>query len=577
MAPDLDSRRSRGNGLAIVCLILGILACICSVILVGSLIGLVGALLGVIHLFQRKPSNGLAWTGIGFSLMGIVLSVVFLVFYVRVIGSTLEAFLKEIKSHQASQVAENADWKGVMVPEVTLTTIDGKTVTMSELKGKRVILDFWATWCEPCRAEIPHFIKLHDEISEEELVIIGISSEESSVIKAFAAEHKVKYLLVSASDLPAPFDQIDAFPTTFVIDRQGVIQDVLVGYHDFDVLKSHATGADYTGDPKDAPEIPKSSLVDSPEKMTLSAAWTVDDVEGESLSVADWDANGTDDILVVGYDDKLRIVSLDGKVTDTVDLPEDTEFATLGRHPQGPRLLAYSNWGTVVTVLDRKGMTLWTYQSDSGVNGAHWGDLDGDGIDEMVVGMNGNGGLHAVSAEGKKLWQVTGIANVWNQAVISATATSPARVFATEANGTVQIYDSKGELLKSLNPLGSYFSSMAAHRDTSDGPIQIIVSRDVTAALDEEGTVAWSTPAKEADSNWRAPMFSSGDINGDGTLDWAFIDITNELVIVNSKGAKLAALPQQRDSDAFAIARDSTGKGFLLVLNAGELRAFRTQ
>jgi peroxiredoxin len=576
MAADLDSSRSRGNGLAIVCLILGILACICSVILVGSLIGLVGALLGVIHLFQRKPSNGLAWTGIGFSLMGIVLSVVFLVFYVRVIGSTLQAFLNEVNRHQASQVAENADWKGVVAPELTLTTIDGKTVSLSDLKGKRVILDFWATWCGPCRAEIPHFLKLHEE-HPEDLVIIGISDEESSVIKEFAEEHKITYLMVSSSGLPAPFNQIEAYPTTFFIDRQGVIQEILVGYHDFDVLQSHATGADYTGEPKDTPEIPKSSLVDSAEKITLSAAWIVDDVEGQSLSVADWDANGTDDILVVGYDNMLRIVSLDGKVTERVDLPEDTEFATLGRHPQGLRLLAYSNWGDKVTVLDRKGATVWTYPSEEGVNGAHWGDLDGDGTDEMVVGMNGNGGLHAVSAEGQKLWQVTSIANVWNQAVISATENSPARVFATEANGTVQIYDPKGELLKTLNPLGKYFSSMAAHRDARDGAIQMIVSRDVTAALDEEGTVAWSTPAKEADSNWRAPMFASGDINGDSTLDWAFIDITNELVIINSKGAKLASLAAQRDSHAFAIARNSTGKGLLLVLSADKLQAFRAE
>lgn len=560
--------RSSGNGLAIACLIVGILGCLLSVFLVGSLFGLIGGILGLAHLSQRKRSNGYAWAGMGFSVMGIVLSGMFLVVYLRVVGTAFTALLNDIQQHQQqnSMTATIDAWKGVAAPELTLTTIDGKSVTLSELKGKRVVIDFWATWCGPCREEIPHFLKLQEE-HPDDLVIIGISDEEATAVKAFADEHKITYLMVATTDLPAPFDQIESYPTTFFIDRQGVIQDILVGYHEFKDLKAHAIAADFNS-------APQSSLVDAPEQTTLTPAWTVEDVEGQSFSLGDWNADGTDDLLVVDTDGKLRIVSLDNNVLETVELPKETECVQLGRHPQGARLLAYSIWGTAVTVLDRQGATLWTYPAEQGVNGAHWGDLDGDGTDEVIVGMNGEGGLHAVSADGTKLWQVTSIGNVWNQAVVSARSNSEARVFATEASGRVQVFDSKGEHLRTLNPLGKYFSTMAAHRDPHDGQIQIIVTNQVTAALDEQGTVEWSTAANEEKSNWRFPRFASGDINGDGSLDWAFIDITGDLVVVNHAGQKLATLPQQRLGDTFAITKTNSDKTLLIVLSAGRLKAY---
>lgn len=576
MSTDRNVDRSSGNGLAICCLIVGILACLLSVFLIGSLFGFLGALLGLIHLVQRKRSNGMAWAGIGFSVLGIALSVMFLVVYINTAGKVFTALLKDLEKHQRnSKLATIDEWKGVAAPELTLTTIDGKTVTLSELKGKRVVLDFWATWCPPCRDEIPHFVKLQEE-HPDDLVVIGISDEEPEEIKGFLAKQKVNYLMVATTELPAPFNQIEAYPTTFFIDRKGVIQEVLVGYHEFENLKLHSLGDDYVGEVKSAPSRPSSSLVDAPDKVTLTQAWAVDDVKGQSLSVADWDGDGTDDILVVG-DHELRIFNLEGKAVETIELPAGTNFVELGRHPEGPRLLAYGTWGQVVTVLDRKGATVWTYPAPKGVNGAHWGDLDGDGTDELVIGMNGDGGLHAVSADGVKLWQDTSIGNVWNQAVISATSNSPARIFATDASGDVHAFDSKGMPLKTLKPLDKYFSSLAAHRDPRDGQIQIIVSREVTAALSEDGAVAWSTAASEESSTWRIPTFASGDLNGDGSLDWAFLDVTGDLVIVNHAGQKLAMIPGRKLGDAFAIIKAGVGKSLVILLSDGRLSAYEVE
>jgi len=137
------------------------------------------------------------------------------------------------------------EWLGKPSPDLTVTDINGNEIKLSDLKGKRVILDFWATWCPPCKKEIPHFVKMRNEIDPNKLVIIGISSESAEVLKKFAAENKINYPIVSAVDLPAPYDKIMSIPTTFFIDRSGIIQEVLNGYHDFEMLHENALLPDY--------------------------------------------------------------------------------------------------------------------------------------------------------------------------------------------------------------------------------------------------------------------------------------------------------------------------------------------
>jgi peroxiredoxin len=154
-------------------------------------------------------------------------------------------------------------WQGVLAPDISVTTLEGKTLKLSELKGKRVVLDFWATWCPPCRKEIPHFIELANGASPDELVIIGISSEDADTLKAFVKKNGINYPIALADDLPSPYSDVTGIPTTFFIDRQGVIQDVLVGYHDFNQLKSRALATDTVGEPKPAPNAGQTAPVES--------------------------------------------------------------------------------------------------------------------------------------------------------------------------------------------------------------------------------------------------------------------------------------------------------------------------
>jgi peroxiredoxin len=253
------------TGLAVASLVLGLLAFLSGILIVGAAFGILGLILGVVHLFRRNAGRrGLAWLGVLLSVIGIAASVA----VVAVLLPHLPEAWKQIR--EAVATAQRAgggsafdEWQGVLAPDFSVTTLDGKTIKLSELKGKRVVLDFWATWCPPCRKEIPHFIKLASEASPDELVIIGISSEDADTLKAFVKKNGINYPIASADDFPSPYKDVTGIPTTFFIDRQGVIQNVLVGYHDFDQLKTHALEADAVGEPKPAPGTGQTAPVES--------------------------------------------------------------------------------------------------------------------------------------------------------------------------------------------------------------------------------------------------------------------------------------------------------------------------
>lgn len=105
------------------------------------------------------------------------------------------------------------------IPDLTMTTLDGKTITTKDLEGKVAIFNFWATWCAPCRAEIPDLVKLQEQYKDH-LVIIGVLSEDDPGphVSRFAADYKINYPIVpETKELQAVFTGIYALPTTFMV------------------------------------------------------------------------------------------------------------------------------------------------------------------------------------------------------------------------------------------------------------------------------------------------------------------------------------------------------------------------
>jgi peroxiredoxin len=117
-------------------------------------------------------------------------------------------------------------------PDFALKDADGRTVRLSDYKGKVVLLNFWATWCHPCRMEIPWFIELEKENKDRGFAVIGISMDEEGwdAVKPFQKELRVNYRMLMGTDMVAHlFGGVDALPTSFILDRQGRIASTHVG------------------------------------------------------------------------------------------------------------------------------------------------------------------------------------------------------------------------------------------------------------------------------------------------------------------------------------------------------------
>ncbi len=132
-------------------------------------------------------------------------------------------------------------------PLFSLQNADGQTINAAEFKGKVLILDFWATWCPPCREEIPHFIELQNQYGAQGLQVVGISVDQQgwSVVKPFIQANGINYpILMYTEDVYRDYQELiepamrGGIPFTFIIDRQGNVREKFVGYRDKSVFES---------------------------------------------------------------------------------------------------------------------------------------------------------------------------------------------------------------------------------------------------------------------------------------------------------------------------------------------------
>ena len=119
-----------------------------------------------------------------------------------------------------------------LVPDLAFTTLEGAPLRMTDLRGQVVLVNFWATWCGPCRVEMPGFQDVYETRRERGFTIVGVSQDIGTpdLVRNFVAQHRIGYPIVAGTpELERAFGGVSALPTSFLIGRDGRVRPVVTG------------------------------------------------------------------------------------------------------------------------------------------------------------------------------------------------------------------------------------------------------------------------------------------------------------------------------------------------------------
>ena len=142
-------------------------------------------------------------------------------------------YLDRTRKHGPIKLVGNV--QGVAAPDFTLPSLDGRKVKLSAFRGKAVLLNFWATWCPPCKIEMPWFEDLQKQYGADGLVVLGVAMDdtEPATIAKFASDLGVNYpVLLGTDKVSDDYGDVQYLPTTFYIARDGTIVDKMTGLLD---------------------------------------------------------------------------------------------------------------------------------------------------------------------------------------------------------------------------------------------------------------------------------------------------------------------------------------------------------
>ena len=148
-----------------------------------------------------------------------------LVFTIAIAAAMLFTGLHMARKNRSGESLAG-QFAGKPAPDFELQTLDGKSMKLSDLRGKAVLLNFWATYCGPCKIEMPWFVQMQNEYGPQGLQIIGVAMDDASTsdIAKFAKEMGVNYpILLGKESVGVSYGGVDVLPTTFFIDRNGKV------------------------------------------------------------------------------------------------------------------------------------------------------------------------------------------------------------------------------------------------------------------------------------------------------------------------------------------------------------------
>jgi thiol-disulfide isomerase/thioredoxin len=146
-----------------------------------------------------------------------------LVFIAALVAAMLFIGIHSARKNRAAGTV-SGELHGQLAPDFVLESLDGKNIKLSDYRGKGVLLNFWATWCEPCKIEMPWFVELQKEYAPQGLQVVGVAMDDSSKgdIAKFTQKMGVNYpILLGKEEVGQEYGGVNVLPTTYFVDRDG--------------------------------------------------------------------------------------------------------------------------------------------------------------------------------------------------------------------------------------------------------------------------------------------------------------------------------------------------------------------
>jgi thiol-disulfide isomerase/thioredoxin len=468
---------------------------------------------------------------------------------------------------------------GKPAPDVDLKLLEKGEFQLKDHRGQHVVMiDFWATWCGPCVQEMPILAKVAASYKDKGVVFFAINQREKpDEIRGFfkGKDYQVTVALDPEGEVGGTYG-VEGIPTLVLIDKKGMVQAVHVGYSP-DIKTTLPKELDALLAGKDLrKEAPRGAAKPEGAAQTegLEPIWSVKqsytgvaaDPAGKTLYALR--APGTCDVLDRG-----------GATTRSFRIAGANRLIRFARRAGGAGgLLAFGPWGPSVSAFTTDGSQLWQENGGQGIDDVWAADLDGDAIDEVIVGYNGSTGLHLFATDGARRWKHTDLGNVWHVTAGDLDGDGKPEVVTTSAVGKVHVFAPDGKSLRTLDA-GLYANMIrtAPGRPARSGDSLLVIgsgrSGEAMVALAGTGTMRWTlelpTGVVHCDSLAVAP---------DGAWAAAGLRGGRVCVIDLQRGTIAAQAVGQGDTPEVAwLAGAEPSKPLLVVATGRALNAFRVK
>lgn len=349
---------------------------------------------------------------------------------------------------------------GTEAPGFELKNLEGKSISLASHRGKEiVILDMWATWCGPCVAELPVLTGVADKYRDKGVVTYAVNQQESKKeVEAFVKENDLTLpvLLDSEGEVGDAYG-VQGIPMLVIIGKDGRIQSIHVGFSSQlkrtleKELDQLVAGKDLSETVKDLQIRQKAISRELDRRSGFRQIWKK---AGRYAAVRLDPKSG--ELYTLSGDGECEVFNSDGESHRKINIEGDGGNLKLARlrGTDQMEILRYDHWGRELTVHDaRDGAKLWEQSFSDGIDDIDTADLDGDGLQEVIVGCNGFGGLSVYRGNGKRLWKNSQVGNVWSVSSVPDEKGSGRQVISTSAEGKVFQYGETGKKQIARNPL----------------------------------------------------------------------------------------------------------------------------